>query len=158
MYKYFFRLLLLKWTETMSLGQESVQSLTLWDGYHYFYSLLYLAYSFLCCSKTVSLYVHKVCGLEIAFRLLRCCRLLPPYVYSFFSFYKVPIRQIEGDLEKAYVSFFLPFFILWVLLSATLSYSFFLVHQSCNPNLSAAACVLKPPKHKFATLHIRQMN
>lgn len=35
---------------------------------------------------------------------------------------------------------------------------FFLVHQSCKPNLSAAAGVLKPPKHKFATLHICQMN
>lgn len=44
---------------------------------------------------------------------------------AFFSFCKVPIRQTEGDLEKGYVSFFLAFFILWVLLSATLSYSSF---------------------------------
>lgn len=44
---------------------------------------------------------------------------------AFFSFYKVHIRQSEGDLEKGYVSFFLAFLILWVLLSATLSYSSF---------------------------------
>lgn len=60
----------------------------------------------------------------IAIRFLRCCR-LPPFVYSFFPSCKVPIRQTEGALEKGYVSFFLTFSILWVLLSATLFYSSF---------------------------------
>lgn len=44
------------------------------------------------------------------------------FIVFFFSFYKVPARQSKGDLEKGYVSFFLAFFISWILLSASLSH------------------------------------
>lgn len=42
--------------------------------------------------------------------------------FFFLPFYKVPVRQSKGDLEKGYTSFFLTFFISQLLLSATSSH------------------------------------
>lgn len=65
---------------------------------------------------------------------------------AFFSFYKVYPLGRQGDLEKGYVSFFLAFFYFVDITFSRFVQQFFLVHQSCKPNLSAASLHVKTPK------------
>lgn len=67
---------------------------------------------------------------------------------AFFSFYKALIRQIEDDLEKGYVSFFLTFYFMEITFIHFVLQCF-LVHQRCKLNLSAAACMLTPQNTNF---------